>query len=41
MDIENMPLTKEEKFTEIETVKNVRKQKKGKIYLECPPWNSM
>ena len=41
MDIENAPLTKEEKFTEIETVTNVRKNQLGKIYMDCPPWNRM
>ena len=41
MDIENAPLTKEEKFTEIETVTNVRRKQLGKIYMDCPPWNGM
>ena len=40
-DIEEANLSEEEEILEKENVTNVRKEALGKIFMECPPWNSM
>ena len=40
-DIEEANLSEEEEILEKENVTNVRKEALGKIFMECPPWNTM